>query len=280
MRIAVAGGKGGTGKTLFAVCLAEYLASPQTVLMDVDVEEPDAVLFFLKTPGFKEIVYRPVPLVNEEKCSHCGYCAGICQFNALVILPEEIMFFPELCHSCRACYYLCPCGAITMGLHPLGEIEEALLANGARIISGCLRIGEPRSPGLIAAVKEREKQASWAIIDCPPGTACPMMEAIRGCDYCLLITEPTPFGAHDLKLSLEAAKLLGIPAGVVINRWRGNDRGIDQVANYAGVPILSRLPLMPELAASYSRGENPLLTFPDLRGLMGEIISQIRGEMQ
>jgi len=279
MRIAVAGGKGGTGKTLLAVCLTEYLSGNNTFLLDADVEEPDAGLFFYSGPEQCNEVQCLVPKINPEKCNFCGYCAEVCQFNALAIMPGEMLFFPELCHSCLACYFLCPQVAISHQNYSVGEIGEALLLNGCTLLTGRLKVGETRAVPVIHAVKAKKRVVDWEIIDCPPGTSCSLIEAIKGTDYCLLVTEPTPFGRHDLALALEANRLMQVPAGIVINRWQGKDAGIDLLANENSIPILARIPYDMKLAQLYARGENPQLALPWLTQLMAEIVAGIKGEV-
>ncbi|MEN6327814.1 MAG: ATP-binding protein [Syntrophomonas sp.] len=276
MRIAVAGGKGGTGKTLLAVCLTEYLAGPKTFLLDADVEEPDAGLFFDAAPEQLHQVYGPVPEINLEKCTFCTLCAKVCQFNALVVMPGEVLFFPELCHSCLACYYLCPQACISQGRHLLGETARTLLANGSTLLTGRLKIGTPRAVPLINEVKQVNPEAEWEIIDCPPGTSCSLMAAIKDTDYCLLVTEPTPFGRHDLELALQATRLMKVPAGIVINRWQGKDAGIERLAKDNDVPLLARIPYNLELAQLYAQGDNPQRALPWLNDLMAEIVAGMK----
>ncbi|MEN6348955.1 MAG: 4Fe-4S binding protein [Syntrophomonas sp.] len=277
MRIAVAGGKGGTGKTLVAVCLTEYLASKNTYLLDADVEEPDAALFFHSTPEQLNDVNCTVPEIDFNKCTYCGYCSQICQFNALVVMPGEVLFFPELCHSCLACYYLCPQACISRSQHLVGKNTETLLSNGSILLAGRLRIGEPRAVPVINAVKKQNPGAEWEIIDCPPGTSCSLMAAIKDTDFCLLVTEPTPFGRHDLALALEAARLMKVPAGIIINRWQGKDSGIDHLATKKGIPVMARIPYNLELAQLYAQGENPQRALPWVNDLMEEIVEAIKG---
>lgn len=277
MRIAVAGGKGGTGKTLVAVCLTEYLAGKNTFLLDADVEEPDAGLFFNSTPEQLNNVFCPVPEINLDKCTFCSYCAEVCQFNALVVMPGQVLFFPELCHSCLSCYFLCPQSCISRGQHLLGETERAILSNGSTLLTGRLKIGEPRAIPVIDAVKKENPGAEWEIIDCPPGTSCSLMAAIKDTDFCLLVTEATPFGLHDLTLALEATRLLKVPTGIIINRWHGRDEGIDRLARENNIPLLARIPYNLELAQLYAQGENPQRALPWLEELMAEIVAGIKG---
>ena len=276
MRLAIAGGKGGTGKTMIAASLVEYLGNNEVALFDVDVEEPDAHFFLGHEILDKKNHFRLVPRIDANKCNYCGLCARICAFNALAVLPGEVLLFPELCHSCSACLHLCPSRAISEEEHHTGEIEEALLFGGGKMVSGFLDVGEPRATTLINAVKQYAQGINWNIIDCPPGSSCPVIEAIRYCDYCLLVTEPTPFGLHDLELVLEACRMLDIPAGIVINRWQGSDGNIDHAAARNGVPVLTRIPFMPELARAYSRGKNPLHAAPCLYKSMEEIIRGVK----
>lgn len=276
MRIAVAGGKGGTGKTLLAVCLTEYLAGPTTFLLDADVEEPDAALFFHSTPEQLNNVYCPVPEIDLDRCNYCSLCAQVCQFNALVVMPGEVLFFPELCHSCLACYYLCPQTCISRGRHLIGETARALLANSSTLLTGRLKVGAPRAVPLINEVKKENPGAVWEIIDCSPGTSCSLMTAIKDSDYCLLVTEATPFGRHDLELALQAARLMKVPAGIIINRWQGKDAGIERLAKENAVPVLARIPNNLELAQLYAQGENPQRALPWLNDLMAEIVAGIK----
>lgn len=276
MQIAVASGKGGTGKTLLATCLIKVLADDNAVLIDADVEEPNAGLAFGQPIHASCIVNRLVPDIDPDYCTLCGECAKICNFNALVVMADKVLVFNELCHSCSACTHLCPYAAISEKDHPIGIIEETSLSTYGTLISGRLNVGEAQSPALIKAAKAKKPEAAIKIVDCPPGTTCAMIEAIRGSDYCLLVTEPTPFGRHDLELSLEAVKLLNIPGGLVINRWQGDDQDLADLAQKTGFPILARIPFSYELARSYMQGADPLQAMPSLPGIIAEIFSQIK----
>ncbi len=276
MQIAIASGKGGTGKTLLATCLVKVLAEQNPVLIDTDVEEPNAGLVL--NPQFLEltVVNRLVPEIDIQTCTMCGKCADICKFNALVVLTNKVLVFNELCHSCGACAYLCPQASIKEQNHPIGVIEEANLPGYGTLLTGRLTIGEAQSPPLIKATKSKHKEANLRIVDCPPGTTCAMIEAIRGSDFCLLVTEPTPFGLHDLELSLEAVGLLGIPGGLVINRWQGEDRDLLALSVKTGVPILARIPFSSELARAYMQDEDPLEAMPSLQIILTDIINQVK----
>ena len=240
MKIAIASGKGGTGKTLVATGIAQSFASAQTVLVDADVEEPNANLFIPHTKIGTREISRPVPRIDPELCNYCGYCAEICQFNALVVLPEQVMVFDELCHSCGACEFLCPQHAIYEEEHPIGVIEEARF-DEAVLLTGRLAVGEAQSPPLIKAVKEQAGDAELVLVDCPPGTTCPMVEAISGCDYCLLVTEPTPFGLHDLVFSLQACDMVNVPCSILINRDRGDSLNVAELASQYQAPIIGKI---------------------------------------
>lgn len=276
MQIAVASGKGGTGKTLLSTCLVKVLADENSVLIDADVEEPNAALSFMQPVLETQAVHRLVPQIDPDLCTLCGECSTICNFNALVVLPDRVMVFKELCHSCGACAYLCPQAAISEKDHPIGVIEETPLPGCGTLFTGRLNIGEAQSPPLIKAAKGRNSAAELRIVDCPPGTTCAMIEAIRESDFCLLVTEPTPFGMHDLELSLEAVKLLDIPGGLVVNRWQGDDQNLADLSNKTGFPILARVPFSSELARAYMQGLDPLQAMPSLYSILTDVFSQIK----
>ena len=253
MIISIASGKGGTGKTTVATNLAVSLGSGVQIL-DCDVEEPNAHLFIRPDITDRQTITTPVPRVDEEKCTLCGKCAEICQFKAIVVIGETVLPFHELCHSCRGCVLVCPEKAITETGRELGIIERGK-KNGVEFIHGKLRVGEAMSPPLIHKVREYTRDDALTIIDAPPGTSCPVIAAMNGADFILLVTEPTPFGLYDLKLAVEAVKILGIPCGLVTDR---SDMGDDRVKAYAeeeGVPILMEIPFDRKIAEAYSRGE-------------------------
>lgn len=253
MIISIASGKGGTGKTTVATNLAVSIGS-DVQLLDCDVEEPNAHLFIDPVIEQSKKVYTPVPKIDEEKCNFCKKCAEICRFKAIAVIKEIVLTFPELCHSCGGCMEVCPENAITETGRELGVIEIGH-RNGLAFAHGRLRVGEAMSPPLIREVRSQTRHDQLTIIDAPPGTSCPVIAAMKGVDFVLMVTEPTPFGLHDLKLAVEAVKLLEIPRGLVINR---SDIGNDDVRTYAkmeNLPILMEIPFDRRIAEAYSRGK-------------------------
>lgn len=252
MIISVASGKGGTGKTTFATNLATALG-PSAQLLDCDVEEPNAHLFMKPEIASSETIYTFVPQVDDQRCSGCRKCADICRFSAITVVGGKVLVFPELCHGCGGCLEVCEDSAISPGNREVGVVEEGW-SGEVRFVHGRLRIGEAMAPPLIKAVRQKTEQAIDTIIDAPPGTSCPVLASMRGVDFVVLVTEPTPFGLHDLKLAVEAVRVLGIPCGLVINR---SDLGDDRVREYAGregLPILLEIPFDRKIAEAYSQG--------------------------
>jgi len=252
MIISIASGKGGTGKTTVATNMAVSIGS-DVQLLDCDVEEPNAHLFINPVIEVSKKVYTPVPQIDEEKCNFCKKCAQICRFKAIAVIKETVLTFPELCHSCGGCVEVCPEKAITETGRELGVIEIGH-RNNLAFAHGRLRVGEAMSPPLIRKVRSHTRSDQLTIIDAPPGTSCPVIAAMKGADFVLMVTEPTPFGLHDLELAVEAVKLLEIPRGLVINR---SDIGNDGVRTYAkkeNLPILMEIPFDRRIAETYSRG--------------------------
>jgi len=253
MIISIASGKGGTGKTTVATNLAASFETDVQIL-DCDVEEPNAHLFIHPDIEESKIITTPVPEVDMEKCNFCGKCGEICQFKAIVVIGETVLPFHELCHGCGGCLLVCPEKAITETGRELGVVEIGH-RNGLEFVHGRLRVGEAMSPPLINKVREYTDTDKLTIIDAPPGTSCPVIASMKEADFILLVTEPTPFGLHDLKLAVGAVNILGIPCGLVINR---SDVGDDRVKAYAekeDVPILMEIPFDRRIAEAYSRGE-------------------------
>jgi MinD superfamily P-loop ATPase len=254
MIISVASGKGGTGKTLVATSLAISLSDNYKVqLLDCDVEEPNANILLHLAMTRKQPVYIPIPKVDETKCTYCGKCAEVCAYNAIAVLKDKVLVFPELCHGCGACSYLCPESAITEEGREIGVVERGDSGN-LELIQGKLNVGEAMAPPVIREVKKYIDHANIVIIDVPPGTSCPVVEAVEGSDFCLLVTEPTPFGLNDLALAVEVVKKLGIPCGVVINRVGVGNQEVEQYCHREGIPILLRIPLDRKIAMLYSKG--------------------------
>ncbi len=247
MRIAVASGKGGTGKTTVSVNLSAFTGLK---LYDFDVEEPNAKIFFKGEERSRD-VYRPVPEVTE-KCNFCGVCREVCQYNAIVVLKDSVIVFPEICHSCGACVYLCPEKAMVEKDKKIGRIVE-VYENGKCVLTyGEMDIGEV-SP--VPIIKEMKKDlAKDAVIDCPPGVSCPMVESVKTADFVLLVLEPTPFSFHDLKIAAEVVKSLGKPFGVVINKY-GLPYSVEELCKKEGYEVVGKIPFSKELAEAYSRGE-------------------------
>jgi len=255
MKVAVASGKGGTGKTTLATNLAAVIArsGATTAYLDCDVEEPNGHLFLKPEIVCERVVGKQVPRVDPAKCGHCGACAGICQFSAIVCLGNQTLVYDELCHSCGGCALVCPVGAITEQVHPMGVVNTGA-AGAVQFVSGTLNVGEPASPPVIRAVKQAAPPAEWTFVDAPPGTSCPVIESVRGSDYVLLVTEPTPFGLNDLKLAVEMTRALRLPFGVVVNRADGLDNEVRDYCQSNGISVLARIPENRCLAEAYSRG--------------------------
>jgi MinD superfamily P-loop ATPase len=255
MRIAIASGKGGTGKTTVAVNLALTAArAGQGVhLCDCDVEEPNAHLFLDPELDEATPVTVPIPVVDPELCAHCGKCAEICEFNAIAALPDRTMVFPDLCHSCAGCWLVCPQQAIAQGQRVLGDLASGT-AHGLRFTQGTLRVGETVVPPLIKEVKATADDAPWVILDAPPGATCPVVETMKQVDYVVLVTEPTPFGLHDLALAVKLARGLGRPCGVVVNRAVAERDLIDGYCAHENLEILARIPFLRSVAAACAEG--------------------------
>jgi MinD superfamily P-loop ATPase len=252
--IAVASGKGGTGKTLVATSLAFALKETYAVqLLDCDVEEPDDYIFMKPVIERSETVSLPVPRIDETKCNHCGRCAEVCAYHAIAVLGNQVLTFPQLCHGCGACSYLCPEKAITEEQREIGMVEAGR-AGGIDFVQGRLTVGEAMAPPVIRQVKARIDDHDVVIIDAPPGTSCPVVESVKGSDFCLLVTEPTPFGLNDLRLAVAMVQSLDMPCGVVINRAGSGDSGVADYCAGQNIPVLLTVPLDMEIARLYSRG--------------------------
>lgn len=273
MIISVASGKGGTGKTTISTNLALAMEGEVT-LLDCDVEEPNAHLFIQPNCDEQRTVTTFVPEIVEDNCNGCRKCVEICRFNALTVVGGTAMVFPELCHSCTGCKLVCPEKAIIDGSRELGVIEFGSQDN-LKLIHGCLRIGEAMAPPLIKAVKNSVQNEKSLIIDAPPGTSCPVIAAVKDSDFVLLVTEPTPFGLHDLKLAVGAVRQLGIPCGLLINRA---DLGNDDVHRYAKevkLPILLEIPFDRGIAELYASGKILVAERPEWRETFCQLYKEI-----
>jgi MinD superfamily P-loop ATPase len=275
MIISIASGKGGTGKTTVATNLAVSLGK-HVQLLDCDVEEPNAHLFLNPVFEKTEVVAAAVPEVDEEKCSLCGKCGEICQFKAIVVIGNTVLPFAELCHSCGGCMAVCPEKAIREGERVLG-ITEAGRSGHLEFVHGRLRVGEAMSPPLIRKVRSFTKPGVITIIDAPPGTSCPVIASIKGADFVLLVTEPTPFGLHDLKLAVGAVRMLGIPCGLVINRSDMGDDRVREYAKEAALPVVMEIPFDRRIAEAYSRGQMLVEVMPEWREKFLELYERIVG---
>ena len=276
MIVSIASGKGGTGKTTVAVNMALSLGNVQ--LLDCDVEEPNAHILLHPKINETKPVYISTPLVNEEKCDHCGKCAEFCEYNALFVTPEKVLFFPELCHSCGGCLIVCPRKAITEKNVEIGVIKMGV-ADGVELVYGELKVGEPMAVPVIKEVKKQIKNDQTVIIDSPPGTSCPVIESVYGSDYCLLVSEPTPFGLHDLKITVEVLEEINISFGVVINRAGIGDRKIYDYCEEKGVPILLEIPFQREIAELYSSGIPFILKMPEWKRRFHLLMDDVKGRM-
>lgn len=277
MLISVASGKGGTGKTTVATNLA-YSLGKRAAIFDCDVEEPNAHLFLKPLIRETEKVNVRIPKVNMALCTLCRKCAEICRFRAIAVVGKTVLVFPELCHSCGGCFEVCKEGAISEGSRELGEVEKGE-SGDLGFVKGCLRVGEAMSPPLIKKVRTYQNPERINIIDAPPGTSCPVIAAMKGVDFVLMVTEPTPFGLHDLILAVGAVKILGIPHGLVINR---SDMGDDKVREYAqaeNIPILMEIPFDRRIAECYSRGGLIAEMYLEWRESFQELFQKIQSQV-
>ncbi|HQF37513.1 MAG TPA: ATP-binding protein [Opitutaceae bacterium] len=264
----IASGKGGTGKTTVATNLAATIAGRgwTVTYVDCDAEAPNGHLFLHPRIEDTEAVDRRVPLVDPNLCLHCGACAELCRFNAILCLPTHTVIYAELCHSCGGCALVCPANAIREEARPMGRVSRGA-AGPVRFVSGTLDVGEANSPPVVRAAKCAAPATQWTILDAPPGTSCPMIETVRDCDYVVLVTEPTPFGLHDLRLAIAVARSLGRPCGVVVNRARPEAGEARTLCAEEGVPLLAEIPEDIAIARAYARGRLAVECVDGLRAL-------------
>lgn len=284
MIITLASGKGGTGKTTVAVNLALSLLPRPVTFLDADVEEPNAGLFLHPTIERRERVGLLVPEIDAGKCTLCGKCAEVCRYHALAVVGQQVLFFPELCHGCGSCALNCAPGAIREVFRPTGTVAIGH-AHGMRYAEGVLDVGQTMATPVIRQLKELAMPKDLAgdeivIIDASPGTACPVVEAMRGADIVLLVTEPTPFGLHDLRLAVQVARdELGLPVAVVINRDGVGDSSVDDYCAAEGVPVVMRLPFDRQIAVAYSDGVPLVLALPSYRPAFSTLFARLRTQL-
>jgi len=279
LKIAVASGKGGTGKTTVAVNLAFLAAEAgrQAVFADCDVEEPNAHVFLATVWESETKALLPIPRFAQQRClgESCRICLDLCRFKALIRMAGEIMLFPEMCHGCGLCKLACPAGAVSDDVRELGVVRQGM-SGTIRMAGGLSRVGEAMSSPLIKAVKQAVYDAPFQIWDCPPGTACPVIAAVSGADYVILVAEPTAFGLHDLNLAVELVRAMGLPHGVVINRdGMGDDRVLDYLKR-EGIELLGRIPGSLEAARASARGGLLAQTFPEIRAVLETVLATVR----
>ena len=272
MIIAIASGKGGTGKTTVALNLALSLENAQ--LMDCDVENPNCHLFLGDETELVEHVNLNIPIIDKEKCTNCGKCAEFCQYNALLTLPNDTMFFHEMCHGCGGCTLVCPENAISEKPRSIGEIRRAEVQN-LNFWTGHLNVGEPMSTPVIRQLKSHIS-GPITILDSPPGTACPVIETISDSDFVILVTEPTPFGLHDLKLAVEVARMMELPFGVVVNRQGVGDDRVQEWCKKENIQILMEIPQSQDIAKLYSEGKPFVMEMPEWKAKFQELFNTIK----
>jgi MinD superfamily P-loop ATPase len=253
MKIAILSGKGGTGKTTVSASLAVSLSSCQYI--DCDVEEPNGSIFLKPELTESSPVKVLVPKVDMTKCDSCGRCAKACQFNAIAVVKDEVLIFPEICHHCGACVIACPNDAIHETERTIGVVET----NKANtFLQGKLNIGEPISIPIIQELKNRIREDMPVILDCPPGASCTVVQSIEGCDFCVLVTEPTPFGLHDVKIAVELVRKMRMPFGIILNKASEDSKLIHEFCQNEGIEILMEIPFSQEIAEGYSKGILPV----------------------
>jgi MinD superfamily P-loop ATPase len=286
IRIVVASGKGGTGKTTVATSLALALDTSSILFLDCDVEAPNAHLFLRPAFEWRQEVGILLPEVDETRCTFCGRCAEVCQFHAIAVIGQNTLVFPELCHGCGSCTLICPENAISESLNVMGLLEAGPTPTGIRFARGIMNVGEPMAVPIIRQLKRWEPTNGWTsdveavIVDASPGTSCPVVETAHGADFALLVTEPTPFGLHDLRLMVEVVRDLGIPAGVIINRDGIGNAQVDEFCTEAELPILMRIPLDRQVAQGIAQGKPLVHIRPDYVEPFRQLYTRIRDLVQ
>ena len=275
MKIVVASGKGGTGKSTLSANFSYVISGNRdVVLVDCDVEEPNLHLFF-EEKGKESIVTLPIPVIDENKCDFCGKCGEFCQYGAITVLKDQVMVLQNLCHSCGGCLIVCPNDAISEVPKTIGVLWDARINSNLRLITGVLNEGEANGIEIIKTVKRLSESSPLVIYDSSPGTACPVIETVEGADFCILVTESTPFGLHDLKLAAEVVKKIGVPSGVVINRSDGSDNETEEFCRENDLEILLKIPFDREIAAIQNRGELFSVYYPDWQKQFTDLLDHI-----
>jgi len=283
MKIAFTSGKGGTGKTTVATNLAYFLAKNgrQITYWDCDVEEPNGYLFFDLEEHYRKSVTIPIPTVNMDACDLCGKCGDFCEYGAIVTLGKKVLTFPELCHGCGGCSLICPQDAILEFPREIGEVIHLSYKGNPNLkfIYGLLNLGEPMAAPIIKKVKLLSNSSDTTIIDSPPGTSCPVIESVKGSDFVVLVTEPTPFGLNDLQLAIEMVEALKLPFGVIINQVGLGDDRVHHYCSERNIPILLEIPYSRQIAELYSRGVLFLTKLPHYEWMFQSFIQSIELRM-
>ena len=278
MIVAVASGKGGTGKTLISVSLARLLSQHESVqYLDCDVEEPNGHLFLRPELSLRESVRLKFPVVDASRCNLCGECSRFCAFNALALAGSKLLVFPDLCHSCGGCALVCPQRAISWEEREIGIVEEGV-SGGITFVHGQLALGARLVPPLIEAVRRRTRSQGIAIVDAPPGAACPVVAAVRGADLVLLVTEPTPFGLNDLEIAAELVHLLGLKAAVIINRYGVGDDRVERFCGEKGLRVWERIPYDRRIAEAYASGRDVAEEVPEFARACRSLLAKLKAE--
>jgi MinD superfamily P-loop ATPase len=285
MRIAVASGKGGTGKTTVALSLAHSLVRRKGIsvlLSDCDVEAPNLELFLEADLREKRPVQKFIPQVDKGICTGCGTCAEVCQYNAMLVLGGKALVFPDLCHGCGSCTLTCPEKAISETPSGIGCLQRGAAAEGIVLRQGILDVGQPLAVPVISDLLKWEPAPlpDLEIRDCPPGASCPVVAALRGVDYVLLVTEPTPFGLHDLQAAYQVTRELGLPSGVILNRVGIGDADVEGFCRENGLPVLLEIPLDTNIGAGLAKGESLVDILPEYEGHFVSIYGIIQGSAE
>jgi len=277
MIISIASGKGGTGKTIISTSLASIIK--QCVYIDCDVEEPNGHLLLKPQITEEKSVHKLIPKINLDKCNFCNKCVEVCEFHALLNIKDDIIIFDELCHSCGSCSYFCPQNAIVETEKEIGLIRNGKINNDILFYDGFLKIGEASTVPLIKKLKNTYSGEHVVIIDSPPGTSCSMFEAVKNSDYCILVTESSPFGLNDLKLAVNVLKEMNIPFGIIINKYDVTFTQIEQYINENHFNLLSKIPFQMKIAECYSKGELPTLVIDDYRMMISVLYDKLKNEI-